>query len=180
MSILRAGCHCISYPSVCFFLNLVSKPHCAANLSEGQYTVEELTSLQITCGISYVGNLLPVFRCQPSAGQQPQQFISSQSDVLKLGENVVTTRTVTFVYVHVINVIRQLSGTSLTCTMEFNYDPISVANPQVYDFTWKSDPLVVTCEFITPASSALTGVVSCFVVLHKHINNYSTCRQRFD
>jgi len=108
----------------------VSKPHCSA-------TFDELNSpQQVTCSVSYVGDLLPVFRCQPSAAQQPQQFINTSLVSRPLGMTHATNRIVTFVFVQVINGTRWLSGTPLTFTMEFTHTNLSDAEPPAYDFTW--------------------------------------------
>jgi len=118
----------------------VSIQHCSANFADDQSTVHDLTSLTITCNVSYVGNLQPSFQCQPSAVRQPQQFFDTNFDVgVSTGDCS-----------HVIRVTRALDGTLLTCTMHFvhhNHQPQNVT-PPTYNFTWFSDPLVVTCKSV--------------------------------
>jgi len=141
---LIVNCRCL--------MQSVSEPHFSANFSDNQSIVREHTSLEITCSVSYVGNLLPVFRCQPSAAQKLLQFNRTQFDSHKLGETVVTM--FVHVYRHVIDVGRELDGTPLTCTMKFTHNNISDVESPAYNFTWNSNRLVVECQFITKTSSA--------------------------
>jgi len=139
--------------SVCFSVLLVSRPHCSAIFADDQSAVHELTSLEITCNVSYVGRLQPLFHCQPSAAEQPHQFENIRLDDLLVGSTEVRTRTVTVHYNHVINVTRFLNGTLLTCKMDFVHDSLSDATPPTNNFIWNSDPLVVTCKFVAFPSS---------------------------
>ena len=122
---------------------------CWVNLTDvNQSRVDELDSVQVSCRVTFVSYLQPVFRCQPEAVQPPRQSIEITKVSHLLGEVNVTSPLVTFIHDHVITVTRQQNGVPLTCTMEMTSYSIPGVKPAVYSSTWTSSPLVVICEFV--------------------------------
>ena len=112
--------------------------------------------MQVSCRVTFVGYVQPVFRCQPEATQQTRQSINNTTVSHSLGETNVTFTIVTHTHDYVITVTRQQNEVPLTCTMEMTSDIIPGLKPAVFVYKWSSEPLVVTCEFVLRVTNRYT------------------------
>ena len=108
-------------------------PVCTVNIDTDTRSVEEYSSIKITCKVVFRGLWNPLFECNPEE--------SAIEDY--------TTLTKSLTYTKTMNVTRKLQNARFACSMKFSQisNSSNIMEAVNYNYQWISAPMNVLCKF---------------------------------